>query len=106
MTTGPTPAQVAAQVALIRRQRPEDRVIGMHTPGGWLGGETLQVHGESCNVAYCSSALQVREALVSLGEGRAGQGVGTAPHPKPLPPGEGTESLLVITPLDEAQLGL
>ena len=75
MTTGPTPAQVAAQVAMIRRQRPEDRVIGMHTPGGWLGGATLQVNGETCNVVYCSSGLQVREALVSL----------KAPHPNPLP---------------------
>src|SRR5262245_33617343 len=86
MIAGPTPAQVAAQVAVIRRQRPEDRIIGMHTPGGWLGGATLQVNGESCNVAYCSSALQVREVLVA---------------------GEGTEPLLIIlTPLDEAQLGL
>ena len=67
MTTGPTPTQVAAQVAMIRRQRPESRVIGVHTPGGWLGGATLQVHGESCDVVYCSSALQVREALVELG---------------------------------------
>ena len=87
MTTAPTPAQVAAQVAMVRRQRPEDRVIGVHTPGGWLGGATLTVDGETCNVVYCSSGLQVREALVSLGEG--------------------TEPLLVvITPLDEAQLEL
>ena len=87
MTTGPTPAQVAAQVAMIRRQRPEDRVIGVHMPGGWLGGATLTVDGETCNVVYCSSGLQVREALVSLGEGR-----------EPL--------LVVITPLDETQLEL
>src|SRR4029450_4253592 len=109
MTTGPTPAQVAAQVAMVRRHRPEARVIGMHTPGGWLGGATLQVNGESCNVIYCSSGLQVREALASL----------KAPHPTPLPEGraktpsadtvaaEGTEPLLVvITSLGEAQLGL
>src|SRR5499427_2957570 len=106
MTTGPTPAQVAAQVAMIHRQRPEDRIIGIHTPGGWLGGATLQVNGESCNVVYCSSGLQVREALVALEEGRARQGVGKAPHPNPLQGGEGTGLLIVITPLDEAQLGL
>src|SRR2546427_6048761 len=138
MTTGPTPAQVAAQVAMIRRHRPEARVIGIHTPGGWLGGATLQVNGETCSVAYCSSALQVREALVSLDEGRMPQDMGKAPHPNPLPGGraalheaalrrrsrgeraspcadavapEGTETvaeplLVVITPLDEAQLGL
>src|SRR4030095_9057691 len=107
MTTGPTPAQVAAQVAMVRRHRPEDRVIGIHTPGGWLGGATLQVNGATCNVAYWSSALQVREALVSLDKGRIPQGMGKAP----LPPGEGKEAdadshLIVITPLDEAQLGL
>ena len=91
MTTGPTPAQVAAQVAMIRRQRPEDRVIGMHMPGGWVGGATLPANGETCTVAYCGSALQVREALVSLGEGKEA----------------GAEPLLVVmTPLDEAQLGL
>src|SRR4029453_2958883 len=88
MTTGPTPAQVVAQVAMVCRDRPEDGIIGIHTPGGWLGGATLQVNGESCNVIYCRSGLQVREALVSL-------------------EGEGTEPLLVVmTPLDEAQLGL
>ena len=93
MTTGPTPAQVAAQVAMVRRQRPEDRVIGMHTPGGWLGGATLTVDGETCNVVYCSSGLQVREALVSLRDRWAER--------------RGAEPLLVvITPLDEAQLGL
>jgi PglZ domain-containing protein len=101
MTTGPTPAQVAAQVAMVRRHRPEARVIGMHTPGGWLGGATLQVNGESCNVIYCSSGLQVREALASL----------KTPRPTPRPPGEGKEAaaeplLVVITPLNEAQLGL
>src|SRR5512145_1291915 len=88
MSTGPTPAQVAAQVAMVRRHRPEARVIGIHTPGGWLDGATLQVNGESCPVVYCRSGLQVREALVSL-------------------EGEGTEPLLIVmTPLDEAQLGL
>ena len=138
MSTGPTPAQVAAQVAIIRRQRPEDRVIGIHTPGGWLGGATLTVNGESCNVAYCSSGLQVREALVSLGRSETSQGIGKAPHSSPLQGGraalneaalrrrrrgeraspcadavapEGTEAaaeplLIVITSLDEAQLGL
>src|SRR5688500_8638674 len=101
MSTGPTPAQVAAQVAMIRRLRPADRVIGMYTPGGWPGGATLQINGETCTVAYCSSALQVREALVSLGEGRARQTAAKAPHPNPLPEGEGIEPLLVVmTPLD------
>ena len=88
MTTGPTPAQVAAQVAMVRRHRPEERVIGIHTPGGWPGGATLQVNGESCTVVSCRSGLQIREALVSL------EGEGTAPL------------LIIMTLLEEAQLGL
>ena len=59
---------------------------------GLAGWGNTQVDGESCNVVYCSSGLQVREALVSM----------KAPHPNPLPPGEGTETvaeplLVVIT---------
>src|SRR6266446_2895133 len=65
MTTGPTPEQAAAQVALIRRDRPDARVIGIHAPGPWLSGTTLTVQGETFPVAYCTSALQVSEALVS-----------------------------------------
>jgi hypothetical protein len=86
MTTGPTPEHMAAQVAMIRHRRPEDRVIGMHIPGAWLGGPVLKVNGETFNVTLCVSALQVREALVSL----------TAADPP----------LLVLTPLDDGQLGL
>lgn len=86
MTTGPTPAQVAAQVAIIRRHRPEARVIGMHTPGAWLGGPVLKVNGETFNITWCASALQIREVLVSLAAAD--------------PP------LLVLTPLDDGQLGL
>ena len=78
-------------------------------PGGWLGGATLQVNGESCHVVYCSSALQVREALVALSMDETPQRC-KAPHPRPSPQGEGKEAaaeslLIVITPLDEAQLG-
>src|SRR5262245_8955576 len=86
MSTGPTPEQIAAQVALIRRDRPDDRVIGIHAPGPWPGGTTLTVQGEPLPVAYCASALQVSEALVS--------------HPAAAPP------LVLLTPLDDGQLGL
>jgi len=57
MTTGPTPEQAAAQVALIRRDRQDARVIGIHAPGPWLSGTTLTVQGETFPVAYCTSAL-------------------------------------------------
>jgi len=86
MTTGPTPEQAAAQVALIRRDRQDARVIGIHAPGPWLSGTTLTVQGETFPVAYCTSALQVSEALVS--------------HPADAPP------LVLITPLEDGQLSL
>ena len=65
MTMGPTPEQVAAQVAIIRRQRPEARVIGIAVAGPWRGGEELRVDGESLPVAFCASTLQVSDVLVS-----------------------------------------
>src|SRR3989442_1129781 len=65
MTTGPTPEQTAAQVALIPRDRPDARVIGIHAPGPWLSGTTLTVQDETFPVAYFTSALQVSEAPVS-----------------------------------------
>jgi PglZ domain len=65
MNIGPTPAQVATQVALIRSQRPKARIIGIFTPGSWSGGRTLQVNGETLPVAFCTSALQVSDVLTS-----------------------------------------
>ena len=43
MITGPTPDQVATRVALIRRHEPKATVIGIYTPGIWLGGTELRV---------------------------------------------------------------
>jgi hypothetical protein len=65
MSMGPTPAQVATQVAMLRRQRPEARILAIHTPGSWLGGSELRVDGECLPVAFCASALQISEALTS-----------------------------------------
>jgi hypothetical protein len=62
---GPTPEQVATQVAMLRRQRPEARIIGIHTPGTWLGPSELKVDRERLPVAFCASALQISEALTS-----------------------------------------
>src|SRR6266511_1498227 len=86
MITAPSPEQVAARVAMIRRQMPEARIIGIHTPGIWLGGTELRVNGEQLPVAFCASPLQVSEALVSHTD--AG-----------LP-------LVIITNLEESQLSL
>jgi hypothetical protein len=63
MIIGPTPDQVATQVALIRRHEPKAAVIGIYLAGMWLGGTELQVKGERLPVAVCTSALQVSEAL-------------------------------------------
>jgi hypothetical protein len=86
MTMGPTPEQVAAQVALIRGLRPEARIIGIFTPGSWAGGRTLQVNSETLPVAFCTSVLHVSDVLTSQ----------VGDH---LP-------LVIITNLDQDQLSL
>jgi PglZ domain len=86
MTLGPTPEQVAAQVALIRGQRPEARAIAISIPGPWSGGATLQVDGDTLPVTYCVSALQISEVLTLQASDS--------------PP------LVIVTPLDEGQLSL
>jgi hypothetical protein len=58
----------------------------MTIPGAWLGGPTLKVNGTQCLVAFCTSVLQICEALTAYSE--AG------------PP------LLIVTPLDDSQMGL
>jgi hypothetical protein len=69
MITGPTPDQVATQVALIRRHESKATVIGIYMPGMWHGGTELRVNGEYLPVAFCTSALQVSEVLASYPEG-------------------------------------
>ncbi|HSF33989.1 MAG TPA: BREX-2 system phosphatase PglZ, partial [Candidatus Tectomicrobia bacterium] len=86
MTMGPTPEQVAAQVAIIRRQRPEARVIGIAVAGTWRGGQWLRVNGETLPVTFCASALQVSDVLVS----QASDGF----------------PVVIITNLDDEQLSL
>jgi PglZ domain len=86
MTMGPTPEQAAAQVALIRRQRPEAQVIGIAVAGAWPGGQELRVNGETLPVAFCTSALQVSDVLVS----QASDG----------------SPMVIITNLDDDQLSL
>jgi hypothetical protein len=86
MNMGPTPAQVVAQVAMIRSQRPDAQIIGILTPGFWSGGKTLQVNGETLPVAFCTSALQVSDVLTSQ----------VGDH----------QPLVIITTLDQEQLSL
>jgi len=86
MSMGPTPEQVATQVAMLRRQRPEASIIGIHTPGTWLGGAELRVDGKCLPVAFCTSALQISEALTS--------------HDSAGPP------LVIVTNLEDGHLSL
>jgi hypothetical protein len=86
MITGPTPDQVATRVALIRRHESKATVIGIYTPGVWLGGTELRVNGERLPVAFCTSVLQVSEVLAS--------------HPESALP------LVLITNIEESQLSL
>jgi len=65
MTMAPTPEHVATQVAIIRRQRPVARVIGIALAAPWSVGPELRVDGECLPVAFCTSALQVSDVLVS-----------------------------------------
>ncbi|MDQ2694899.1 MAG: BREX-2 system phosphatase PglZ [Pseudomonadota bacterium] len=81
----PTPEQVAAQVAALLRRRPEARVLGIHAPGGWGGGDHLAVNGERLPVAFCRSRLEISQRLAALDD--AGR-------------------LVLLTPLSQQELGL
>src|SRR5919109_5258758 len=84
--TGLTPEQVAARVAMLRRQHHDVRVIAIHTPGIWSGGTELRVDGDVLPVVFCASTLQVSQALTSMDEIDS--------------------PLIIITPLDDTQLCL
>jgi hypothetical protein len=79
-------AHVRAQVAALHEKRPEADVIGIHVTGRWSGPDRLRVGTEDVAVAYCGSALEVRERLND--------------RPPEGPP------LVVLTPLEDADLGL
>jgi hypothetical protein len=85
MALNPTPEQVATQVTAIRRHRPGERIVGIHTPGGWTGGEEIAIDGEAVAVAFCRSRLEVSERLADLGD---------------------ADGLVLLTPLSEQALGL
>jgi hypothetical protein len=81
----PTPEQVATQVAVIRKHRPEGRVVGIYTPGGWTGGDEIAVNGERIPVAFCRSQLEISERLAALGD---------------------ADGLVLLTPLSDQALSL
>ena len=85
MTLCPTLEQVATQVAAIRMHRPEGRIIGICTPGGWTGGDEISVNGERVPVAFCPSRLEISERLAALGD---------------------ADQLVLLTPLSDQALSL
>ena len=78
-----TPEQLTLQVKQLCERRPDTRVVGIHAPH-WRGGASISTGHAAFRVSWCESALAVSEQLAALGDG---------------------ERLVVLTPLDETELG-
>ena len=78
-----TPEQLTLQVKQLCERRPDTRVIGIHAPH-WRGGASISTGQAAFRVSWCESALAVSEQLAALDDG---------------------ERLVVLTPLDETELG-
>ena len=78
-----TPEQLTLQVKQLCERRPDTRVVGIHAPH-WRGGASISTGHAAFRVSWCESALAVSEQLAALGDG---------------------ERLVVLTPLDETDLG-
>ena len=63
MSAAPTPSQVRALVAELRRKRPHDRAVAIRSAGRWTGDPTLTWNGETWLIRQCDSPLAVRLAL-------------------------------------------
>ena len=58
-------AQLRAQVKSVFDKVPEARVMGIHAPGPWSGAGAIRIGSEEVEVAFCPSALALRERLAS-----------------------------------------
>jgi len=85
LSIAPTPAQVRAQVAAVLEKATDARVIGVRAPLGMALGDTLRLDGRELRVSRTDSVLALREQLDALPEGA--------------PP------LVLLTTLDESELG-
>lgn len=81
----PTPEQVATQVAAMVKDRPDTRIVGIYSSGGWTGGDTIAVNGSRWPVVVCRSPLEISEHLSSISNGAG---------------------LVILTPLTERALSL
>lgn len=68
-TIAPSPFHVAAEVASLRRRRPEAEVLGLFLPAPWTGPDVLEAEGERLPVRWCATPLAVSEALSERREG-------------------------------------
>ena len=59
MSAAPTPGQVRALVAELRRKRPHDRAVAIRSAGRWTGDPTLTWNGETWLIRQCDSPLAV-----------------------------------------------
>jgi hypothetical protein len=81
----PTPEQVATQVAAVAKHRPDARIIGIYSQGGWTGGESVVVNGTRWPVVVCRSPLEFSERLSAI---------------------QDDDHLIVLTPLSDQVLSL
>ena len=80
----PDAAQIERELDKILEREAGDRVLGMRAPTPRLWPDSVECRGIRFRLAWCASALQVREQLDAV------------------PPGDG---VVVLTPLDPSELG-
>ncbi len=82
----PSVQQLEDQLDSLLEHQDEARVVGLHSPTRRPWGEVIERGGRRFHIAWCESELEIREALADLEQ---------TPDKR----------LLVLTPLDNAQLG-
>jgi len=50
------------------KNRPDARIVGIYSPGGWTGGDTIVVNGSGWPVTVCRSPLEISERLSSIND--------------------------------------
>lgn len=68
---GPSQAQLIAQVAALRRRKPNAKAYGIHLSGSWTGGDAVELDGDRLPVAVCTTPLEVSVALAECPEDSA-----------------------------------
>jgi hypothetical protein len=82
----PSRRQLETQLDTLLEREPEARILGVRSPTRRAWPETLERNGRHFRVAWCETELEVRELLARLEECNS-------------------ESLLLVTPLGDGQLG-